>query len=112
MSIELSPKLRQIGSGLLRHWCPACHAGHVFNIGEANAYGAIWSWDGDAQRPTFTPSMHMRAGEWVDHLGERHRARTLCHYTLIDGRITYCADSPHKFAGQTVDLPDFPPGRR
>lgn len=112
MSIELSSKLRQPAPGQIRHWCPACHCGHVFNVDAPNASGAVWGWDGNVDRPTFRPSMHIQTGEWTDADGMRRRAATVCHYFLIDGQITFCNDSPHRLAGMTVDLPVFPYGRR
>jgi len=33
---------------------------------------------------------------------------TTCHYFITDGKIEFCGDSPHKLAGQIVDLPDWP----
>lgn len=41
-------------------WCPACEANHVFDIvGEdgSRPERACWDWDGNMERPTFSPSM-------------------------------------------------------
>ena len=36
--------------------------------------------------------------------------RPLCHSHVTDGKITYCGDSTHGYAGQTLELPDFARG--
>jgi hypothetical protein len=46
-------------------------------------------------------------------MGEHYQpdiASTVCHYIITAGRIQFCADSTHALAGQTIDLPDIPPG--
>lgn len=88
--------------------CPAC-AGEVLIWGDGEPHPAIpfhevnvgaggWSFNGDLQLPTLSPSVRTRYGD--------HLAYT-CHFFVKDGRIEYCADSTHKMAGQTVDLPDM-----
>lgn len=52
-----------------------------------------WRWNGDAERPTFTPAL-------------RHGVR--CHYTLKDGVLQFAPDCDHALAGQSVPLPDLP----
>lgn len=40
-------------------WCPGCDSLHPFTIesnGKLNR-GTTWSWDGDLERPTFSPSL-------------------------------------------------------
>lgn len=96
VSIILSPKLRDAGDGMYMHWCPGCNARHLINVGEPNANGAIWSFDGHTERPTFSPSINIVGS---------------CHYFITEGQIQFCADSAHALAGKTVELPDFPPGR-
>lgn len=65
----------------------------MFNLEKPNSNNAIWKWDGNRERPTFTPSMNI--------VGR-------CHYHLTAGKLIFYADSIHSLAGQTVDLPDFP----
>ena len=93
MSIHLSRKLRDTGDGALMHWCPGCKARHLIETQERNANGAIWSWDGNAEAPTFNPSINIVCR---------------CHYFISAGQIQFCGDSTHELAGQTVPLPDFP----
>lgn len=73
--------------------CPACGDGHLFD--------ARWTFNGDLDRPTFTPSMLVHEHPYGD--GVRPR----CHSFVTDGRIQFLSDSGHAMAGQTVELPDL-----
>lgn len=78
-----------------RHWCPGCKWMHVIPTdarGQAN--GHKWTFDGNMDAPTFSPSINV--------VGQ-------CHYFIRAGRIEYCSDSKHSLAGQIVDLPDLEP---
>jgi hypothetical protein len=75
------------------HWCPGCEQMHLINTEKPNRLGAIWTFDGNLEAPTFNPS--------INHVGS-------CHYFIHAGKIEFCADSKHQFAGQTVPMPDFP----
>lgn len=108
----LSRKLRDIKGGVL-HYCPGCDQAHAIWITEPNPItGAKWTWDGNVDRPTFSPSIHCFT-EYETIYGIECKLpdgqrKTLCHYFVKQGRIEYCGDSPHHLAGQTVDLPDWP----
>lgn len=106
----LSKKLRDIKGGIL-HWCPGCDGCHAIWITEPNPLtGAKWTWDGNVDQPTFSPSILVFTEYDDKHqkLPDGQR-RTLCHYFIRQGRIEFCGDSPHHLAGQTVELPDWPP---
>ena len=76
-----------------RHWCPGCEMNHViYTDARSQPNGHKWSFNGDVDRPTFSPSINI--------VGR-------CHYFVRAGRIEYCGDSAHRLAGQTVDLPDL-----
>lgn len=93
MSTKLSAKLILLG-GEPTHWCPGCKMVHRIDVNKRNAHtGAIWTWNGNADRPTFEPSINIVG---------------VCHYFLRDGKLQFCGDSKHQLAGQTVDLPDIP----
>ena len=110
MSIQLSPKLRRIEEGVIQHWCPACNGRHNFWVNPTkNPTGSSWMWDGNVDRPTFSPSMHIFVKPWTDEeTGKTIPGKTICHYFVSEGRISYCSDSSHTLSGQTIDLPDFP----
>lgn len=73
------------------HWCPGCGCLH------SPSSPAGWAWDGDAERPTFTPAM---------------RQGVQCHYTLTAGVLQFFSDCTHELAGQAVPLPDLPEAYR
>jgi hypothetical protein len=54
-----------------------------------------WTFDGNFDRPTFTPSL----------LYPNSPGR--CHLILTGGKLHFCADCDHALAGQVVDLPDL-----
>ncbi|MCC6660046.1 MAG: hypothetical protein IT437_04080 [Phycisphaerales bacterium] len=92
-----------------RIFCPACRCTHFFNSPEfPTSGGHKWSFNGDTERPTFTPSMNMRSNP-KDH--PRYNPRcpsSVCHSFVTNGRIQYLGDCTHALAGQTIDLPDVP----
>jgi hypothetical protein len=98
---RLSATLRNFTGGIM-HWCPGCDCAHGIWIEQPNpATGARWTWNGDAEKPTVSPSILC----FTEADGVR---RTLCHYFIRNGNIEFCADSPHALKGQTVPLPPFP----
>lgn len=71
-------------------WCPGCDSVHAPNH--------TWAYNGDPERPTFSPSILVRGGS----------ENITCHSFVTDGRIQFLGDCTHALAGQTVDLPDVP----
>jgi len=63
-----------------------------------------WDFNGDFERPTFTPSVNSWWGGFRsgDHDVPLHR----CHSFITDGRIQFLGDCTHALANQTVDLPE------
>ena len=93
---------------MLMHWCPGCNEAHGIRIAGGTP---IWSFNGDYEKPTFSPSILCFTTETTDDDDKPLPTpirRTLCHYFIRDGRIEFCGDSPHALAGQIVDLPDWP----
>jgi hypothetical protein len=58
--------------------CPGCGYGHWF---KTTGDSPRWSWNGDYERPTISPSLMVR-----------------------DGQIQFLSDSDHVLAGQTVPM--------
>lgn len=83
--------------GVLSFFCLGCHMPHTIQVGASP--GRRWGYNGNAEAPTFTPSVLCRYS-WSD--GER-----VCHSFITDGRIEYLGDCTHHLAGQTIDLPDW-----
>lgn len=94
-------KLKKAG-GYWKHWCPACGDAHIIPTQETHPGAATWEFNGDAERPTFHPSILIEWGEQTPPHARR------CHYFIVDGDIQFCEDSTHALAGKTVPLPEIP----
>ena len=98
----MSSKLRTIigNSGHrvgVNFFCPGCGCGHYVTVdGHRNIAGAIWSWNGSEESPTFQPSI----------LSNPDYAPGRCHCFVRDGKIQFLDDCYHDLKGQTVLLPD------
>lgn len=119
----LSPILREGEDTRLSFWCPGCNTSH--HIHHGRGLGPRWGWNGDVNKPTFTPSILVRMGHyayseprdtcWCTY-NQAHPEKLspftcqICHSFVIDGRIQFLGDCTHALAGQTVDLPNFPRG--
>lgn len=119
----LSPILRNATDGRLTWWCPGCDGPHQVAIGEGA--GPRWGWNGDVNRPTFTPSVLVtwrepaalhdmellqkqladRASGLIDRIPQ---ADKVCHSFVVDGAMQFLGDCTHKLAGQTVPIPEWP----
>ena len=55
-----------------------------------------WTFNGDMERPTFSPSMLLHA----NNVFVRE------HFFVRDGKIRYLSDCDHAMAGMTVDMVD------
>lgn len=95
--------------GGLMFKCPGCGYSHVVHIDGHGWAGPTWSFNGDGDRPTFTPSVLVTSGRAVDpsFVREEGDPPEVCHSFITDGRIQFLNDCDHALAGQTVDLPDW-----
>lgn len=109
------------GRGALR--CEHIRAAICGRRGRAtSALSGTSSACGSRDAPTFTPSILVQTGHFVQPEG-KHCDRSgdpewpcdcvCCHSFVTDGRIQFLSDCTHALAGQTVDLPDLTeePGR-
>ena len=105
-------KLRRLDGGLVYFFCPGCKTGH--QVGIEPPAKLIWGFNGDGDKPTFTPSVLVRGTQRITDderarilAGEMIDSRPLvCHSFVTDGRIHFLGDCTHELAGQTVDLPN------
>jgi hypothetical protein len=88
------------GGQMVTFECPGCGCNHGVTVGCKNGMGAQWTWNGDATRPTISPSILMRI-RYASPL----RRGVVCHSFVRDGRIEFLSDCTHELAGKTVDLP-------
>lgn len=109
----LSPFLRSAEGGYLFFWCPGCRESHMIRV--ASDGGSGWGYNGDPERPTFTPSVLVRGKRRITDeeakrimSGEKVEVPDrVCHTFVTDGRIQFLGDCTHDLAGRTVDLPPF-----
>lgn len=78
-------------------FCPGCKQNHGFYLDKPASNGAMWTWDGDLDQPTFQPSM----------LVNKDTPERRCHSFVRKGKIEFLSDCFHELASQTVDLPEF-----
>ena len=74
--------------------CPGCGVGHWF---KTTGSTPKWTWNGDFEKPTITPSIDVAKDDPAHH----------CHSYVTDGRIIFLKDCHHGLRGQTVPLPDI-----
>lgn len=116
----LGTKLRSIGDAAgnhlgFVHWCPGCDGAHAFYTVARDAR-PVWTWNGDADRPTTSPSMRVSFRHPKGHTNENPApvgysgpyVEEICHYYLKDGMIEFCGDCTHALSGKKVPLPDWP----
>jgi hypothetical protein len=124
----LSPILRNGADNALIWWCPGCDGPHKIHTGEGA--GPRWGYNGNAEKPTFTPSVLVTWTEPANRhnheamqrdLAEAQRRREageqnvrvpqankVCHSFVVDGQMQMLSDCTHALAGQTVPIPPWP----
>ncbi len=99
--------------------CPGCKETHA--IPTAPGQPHCWGFNGDVERPTFTPSILARTGHYLPgwkppHCWCNYNERFpdpvdykcgVCHSFVTDGNIQFLSDCTHDLAGQTVPLPEI-----
>lgn len=102
--LALSAVLASAHPGTVAFFCKGCNAPHMINIGTGP--GPRWGFNGNHEKPTFTPSIKVSWPANPDATEEFKEWRTerVCHSFVTDGRIQYLGDCTHELAGQTVDL--------
>ncbi len=126
----LSNKLRKgvdpaTGNETLTYWCQGCKMSHSIRTKGPNA----WGWNGDVDKPVFTPSVLATSGHyvpghkpgdscWCDYKREHPEDQdtfgcTRCHTFVgcngaAPGEVIFLSDCSHELAGQVHPLPDLP----
>ena len=75
----------------LHLWCPACQTDHEITLPE-------WTWNGDVDRPTVSPSILVRYPTMKPHPLNR------CHSFVEGGVWRFLDDCTHHLAGTTVEM--------
>lgn len=81
-------------------FCPGCRCSHGVWTTSRNTHNAMWQFNGDLNKPSFSPSVR------VQHNTEE-KGDIMCHSWITDGMIKFESDSTHELAGQTVELPEI-----
>jgi hypothetical protein len=118
----LSKVLRDTEDNGLMFWCPGCETAHRIQHGAGS--GPRWTWNGNAEKPTFSPSILTKFTQltakgkaelkaWRESgcpkgVGAFDSINVVCHSFVTDGNIQFLGDCTHRLAGQTAPLPDFP----
>lgn len=101
--------------GRIMFYCQGCACHH--------AVTDSWTFNGDYDNPTFSPSVLVRGTEitengWKEYdewsktkimppSGKFDTRSTVCHSFVTDGKIQYLSDCTHELAGQTVEIEDM-----
>lgn len=107
-------KIKDYGEGRFAFNCPGCGNEHVYFVNSPHwtKDSQGWQFNGDMEKPTFTPSLLNTWGTFADpnwkpdaDAGPNHSGR--CHLFVTNGMIDYYSDSTHHLAGQTIPLPEI-----
>lgn len=100
--IMLSAVLCKYKNGDYAWWCPGCRHAHSIPADMegaiVEAVGERWRYNGNFERPTFTPSVRHF------HTKKDGSEQTDCHYNITDGQIQFHGDCAHVYAGVTVPM--------
>ena len=94
-----------IGRERLTFWCPGCDSSHQIRIRTDASARPSWEFNGDMERPTFSPSILVTM-RWSEN--DADMKDDICHSFVRDGQIQFLGDCTHKMAGQTVPIPAWP----
>src|SRR5438105_2357381 len=96
----MNAKLRSVQGQLFAFWCPGCDGAHGVPAGRG------WTWNGDIEKPTVSPSLKISSGHYVDrHMpgspcwctyNAEHPEQPApfrcgrCHLHIVNGMIQFC----------------------
>lgn len=72
----------------------------MFHVAYKNSFGAIWTFNGNLNNPTFKPSLLINKKGINPNI-------PICHSYITDGNIKFLEDCTHKLAGKTIELTDI-----
>lgn len=96
-----------LGDDHEEYWfhCPGCGHPHAIQVRwgskttRAKSQEPKWSFNGDHEKPTFTPSL-------LNNVGGANPAVPVCHLFITDGVIRFLPDCTHHLKGQNVPMLD------
>lgn len=95
--------------GVIAIWCQGCNTYHQIATKEPFSNGAVWTFNGDMDRPTFTPSLLVKTGSFASpgFIDPPEIPPTLCHSFITNGMIQFLGDCTHNLKNQTLELPEI-----
>ena len=94
-------------------FCPGCGVAHFVNVLPYRDACPVWSWNGNRDTPTFSPSLLVtwNGSKRGDDDNQRHPhsegGKRVCHSFVVDGQWQFLGDCTHRLRGQTVPIPAF-----
>jgi hypothetical protein len=79
--------------------CPGCKCDHGVWTQKTEMNSAVWDFNGDMDKPTFSPSIKVT----YPHEG----ITDICHSFIKDGMIQFLGDCTHELAGQTIEMEEI-----
>lgn len=105
-------KVKDYGEGQYGFYCPGCDHEHIYFVNSPHwkKDSVGWSFNGDINNPTFTPSLLNTWGKnadpkWqepedaADHSPPKGWSGQ-CHLFVTNGVINYCGDCTHPYSGK------------
>jgi len=90
------------GSGDFQFFCPGCKCNHSVWTTNHNGNNAVWSFNGNIDKPTVNPSILVRWTRTTDGVVD-----FICHSYIREGKIQFLNDCTHELKGQTVELSEI-----
>jgi len=81
-------------------YCPGCGFSHAYFTEKRNEIGAMWTFNGNVNNPTFRASL-------LNTVDDSKGKPLRCHLFVTNGKIEYCKDCTHHLAGKTVEMEDI-----
>ncbi len=115
-------KLKKEDNGHVSFFCPGCNHRHYLTV-DSSQGRPCWKFNGDFEKPTFTPSYLETSGHYVtgqpqppdcylcNRTEEEEKYNHFCgrcHIYVVDGVIDFLNDCTHALAGKKVPMVDEP----
>lgn len=99
------PIYQETGQHQLWFICPGCGSAHAPNVALAPGQKApVWSWDGNLEAPTLSPSILVTHSYEKDGVTHKH----VCHSFLKAGVMEFLSDCTHDGANKQLPLGGVP----
>lgn len=109
---RINPYFREQNPGHLMYHCEGCDMPHVVYVGPDKPNQPRWDFNGDYEKPTFSPSVLVHYPHWSPPATEENpnppnqvRVEGRCHTFIRNGMVEFLSDCSHSLAGQTRPMP-------